>query len=143
MIYIVIAAVFYAIAIILATVASRKIDTNLVAGIGNLLSGMIPIIVAAPLLNKNLLSNPNSKFGVLMAVLAGIAVALFSMAIIKSYSVNKVAIVAPLVFGGAIFLSAILSYIFLKEKITLLEGFGLLILGIGLSIITYTRLTTK
>ena len=38
------------------------------------------------------------------------------MTLNKSYSENKVAIVAPIVFGGAIFLSAILSSLFLKKK---------------------------
>jgi len=70
-------------------------------------------------------------------------VALFTMALTKSFSVNKVAIVVPIVFGGSIFLSAILSNIFLKEKVTITEGLGLLILGVGLAIITYAKLTTK
>ncbi len=63
------------------------------------------------------------------------------MALNRSYSVNKVAIVAPIVFGGAIFLSAILSNIFFKEKIGLLQGVGLGFLGIGLIIIIYARAT--
>lgn len=143
MIYIVIAAVCYAITAVLLAVSTRNIHPNLTVGVSNLLSALIPIAVAFPLLNKNLLNNSNSKLGVLMAVLAGIFIALFSMALAKSYSVNRVAIVAPLVFGGAIFLSAILSSIFLKEKITFIEGFGLLILGVGLAIITYARLAAK
>lgn len=143
MIFIIGAAVFYAIAIIFSTVASRKIDTNLAAGLGNLISAIIPIIVAAPLLNKRLLTVPDSRIGVIMEIFAGIFVALFTMALTKSFSINKVAIVVPIVFGGSIFLSAILSYFFLKEKITITEGFGLLVLGVGLGIITYARLTAK
>lgn len=143
MLFIVLAAVFYSIAIIFSTVASRKIDTNLAAGIGNLISAIIPLIVAAPLLNKKLLNVPDSRFGVIMEIIAGIFVALFAMALTKSFSINKVAIVVPIVFGGSIFLSAILSYIFLKEKATITEILGLLILGIGLAIVTYARFTSK
>lgn len=143
MIYIIIAAVCYAIAIIFATIASRKIDTNLAAGLGNLISAIIPIIIAAPLLNKKLLAIPDSRFGIIMEIFAGIFVAFFAMAFTKSLSVNRIAIVMPLVFGGSIFISAILSYLFLKEKITITEVMGLLILGVGLGIITYARLNGK
>lgn len=143
MVFIIVAAVFYSIAIILSTIASRKIDTNLAAGIGNLIAAIIPIAIAAPLLNKKLLTVPDSRFGMIMEILAGICVALFTMALTKSFSINKVAIVVPIVFGGSIFLSAILSTIFLKEKITLTESFGLSVLLIGLGIITYARLSGR
>ena len=143
MLFIIAAAIFYSIAIIFSTIASRAINTNLAAGIGNLISAIIPLAIAAPFLNKKLLTVPDSRFGVIMEIFAGISVALFTMALTKSFSVNKVAIVAPIVFGGSIFLSAILSYIFLKEKITITELLGLLILGVGLIVITYAKFTGK
>lgn len=61
------------------------------------------------------------------------------MTLNKSYSVNKVAIVAPIVFGGAIFFSAILSSFIFKEKIGSVQGIGLAFLGIGLALIIYAR----
>lgn len=103
MVFIIGAAVFYSIAIIFSTIASRKINTNLAAGLGNLISAIIPIVVAAPLLNKKLLTIADSRFGVIMKILAGIFVALFTMALTRSFSLNKVAIVVPIVFGGSIF----------------------------------------
>lgn len=143
MVYIAIAAFCYSLVAIFAAVASRKMDTNLVAAFTNLVAAIIPTIVVIPLLNKNILNSSNSKLGLLMAVLAGIFIAFFTMAIAKSYSMNKVSVVAPLVFGGTVFLSAILSTIFLKEKITLTEGAGLVVVLIGLGIITYARLGGK
>lgn len=123
------------------TVASRKADTNLVSAVMNALSAIIPIAVIIPILNKKIFTN--SKYGILMAIIAGIAIALFTMALNKSYSVNKVAIVAPIVFGGAIFLSAILSNIFFKEKIDFLQGVGLAFLGLGLILVIYARAIAK
>ncbi len=141
MIYIFLALIFYTTAIIFGSLASRNANTNLVTAIMNILSAAIPIVIIVPILNKKLLTN--STFGVLMAVVAGIAIALFTMAVNKSYSINKVGIVAPIVFGGSIFLSAILSYLIFKEKVTFIQLIGLIFLGIGLSFVIYARATGK
>src|SRR3989344_55812 len=135
MIYIILASIFYTSAIILGTIASRNANTNLIAGITNIVSVFIPLAVVAPLLSKKLLAD--SKFGVLMAFFTGIAIALFTMALTKSYSENKVAIVVP------IFLSSLLSYFFFKEKITPYQGAGLIFLGMGLLLIIFARITGR
>ncbi len=141
MLFIIIAAVFYAIAILFATVASRHLNTNLSAGILNAMSAIIPIAVAVPAVIKK--ENTASKFGFIMAVLGGICIAIFAMALTKSYSLNKVGIVAPLVFGGSILISTVLSVFILKEKVTFLQAIGLGALTIGLGIVIYARATGK
>jgi len=141
MLYIILALFFYAIAIVIGAIASRNTDSNLVSAIMNAISTIIPLAVVIPILNRKFFEN--GKFGIMMAIIAGIAIALFTMALNKSFQVNKVAIVSPIVFGGAIFLSAILSYIFLKEKITLVQGAGLILLFIALTLITYSKATGK
>jgi len=78
-----------------------------------------------------------------MTVASGICLALFVMALTKSYSLNKVGIVAPIVFGGAIVLSTLLSTLVFKEKISLIEGMGLAILTLGFGIIIYARVAAK
>ncbi|MBI4098309.1 MAG: EamA family transporter, partial [Candidatus Levybacteria bacterium] len=135
MVYIFLALIFYTAVIVIGTIASRNANTNFVAAISNLIAAIIPLAVILPLLNKGLLAHTN-KLGIIATILSGIAVALFTMAMVKSYSINKVAIVAPIVFGGSIFLSAILSYFFFKEKITLFQGVGLAFLAIGLIFVT-------
>ena len=55
--------------------ASRHANTNLVAAIVNLISAIIPIAIIIPILSKKLLENPNVKFGILMAIITGIAIA--------------------------------------------------------------------
>lgn len=134
---------FYTVAIMFGSTASRHANTNLVAAIVNLISAIIPIAIIIPILSKKLLENPNAKLGILMAVITGIAIAFFTMSLNKSYSENKVAIVAPIVFGGAIFLSAILSNLFFKEKISLFQGTGLVLLAVALLLITYARVTGR
>lgn len=141
MIYIFLATLFYSFAILVGAFASRMANTNLVAAFINIVAAIIPTAIAIPLLNKANIQN--QKIGLIAALVAGILIALFSIALTKSYSQNKVAVVAPIVFGGSIFLSAILSYFFLKEKITLFQGVGLAFIAIGLIIVTYARITGR
>ena len=141
MIYIIIALIFYSVLIMFGTIASRMADTNLVAAIENIVSGILPILVAIPILNGKTIQN--QKVGLLIAVGVGILLAFFTMFLNKAYATNKVAIVAPIVFGGSIFITAILSYFFFKEKISLFQGIGLAFLAIGLIFVTFARFTGR
>lgn len=141
MIYLFIALGFYAVGLLFGAAASRNVNTNLAAGITNALAAAIPLAVAWPYMTKATIQN--HKFGVVMAVLGGICIAIFAMALNKSFTLNKVGIVAPVVFGGAILLSTMLSALVFKEKITLLEGAGLAVLLVGMGIIVYARALVK
>ncbi len=141
MLYILVAMVSYTLAIILGTYATRNANLYLVNAIVNGLSAIIPL--ALVFINFSKATSENSKLGILMAVLCGIAITIFTIALTKSYNTDKVAIVAPLIFGGSIFLSAILSLVIFKEKITTFQGAGLLFLGIGLAFIIYSKLTNS
>jgi uncharacterized membrane protein len=143
MIYILLAVLFYTVAIMLSTLASRAVNSNLVSALTNVASTIIPIAIVIPILNKHVLESSQKRFGIIMAILAGLAIGIFAIMLNKSYTENKVAIVAPIVFGGAIFLSAILSNVFLKERISLLQGIGLALLAAALSLIVYARMTGK
>ena len=129
--------IIYTIAILVSTIASRNANATLVNTIINTVSAIVPIGLFVTLVSKTHFQS--SKIGIIMSILGGIAIALFGLALSKSYATNKVAIVVPIVFGGSIFLSAILSVIFLNEKITLLQLIGLLFLAIGLAFIIYAR----
>lgn len=141
MIYIIAALILYTTAILLGTAAARNANTNLVSLITNALSVLIPVAVVAPHLSKKAFSS--HKFGIVMAVLGGIVVGLFVMALNKSFSLNKVGIVAPIVFGGAILLSTVLSIFVFKEKITFIECIGLVLVLAGLSVVIYARATSS
>lgn len=124
-----------------ATIASRNTNSNLVSAVVNVVSAILPVALVLPILDRKLLVN--GKLGITVAVLAGISIAIFSMAFNKSLQTNKVGIVSPLIFGGAIFLSTILSYFFLKEKISLVQSLGLFFLAVGFGFIIYSASTGK
>lgn len=131
----------YTLVVLLLTAASRHIDTNLLTAITNVFSVLIPLIAAAHLIHRK--TFVNFKFGVIMAAAAGLTIGLYGMALSKSFSVNKIGIVTPVVFGGTIFLSTFLSYFIFKEKVTLLQTCGLVVLAIGFSIIIFARATGR
>jgi len=139
--YIFISMVLFTAVIMAGTIASRSLNAYIAVLIENLVSIVIPLVLAIPFIGK--VSIHNQKVGLLAAIVVGILIALYPIALTKSYAVNKVGIVAPIVFGGGIFLSAILSYFLLREKISLFQGIGLGLLGIALIIITYARITGR
>jgi drug/metabolite transporter (DMT)-like permease len=141
MLYIILAMVLYGIAILFAAASSRNANTNLVAAIVNTVSAIIPIIAVIPILSKKTIIE--GKTGIIYALIAGTLIAFFVMAINKAYDVNKVGVVAPVVFGGAMFISTIASYFVFKEKISSVQAGGLILLGLGLATIIYARATGK
>lgn len=141
MIYIILAMLLYAMVIMFGAVASRHASANLVAAVIATFSALMPLAITMPFLSKKSLQN--QKFGIMMAVIAGIIVSLFVIALNKSYAQNKVGIVAPVVFGGAIFISTVLSYFILKEKISQLQLTGLIFLATGFGMIIYARAFAK
>ena len=141
MIYIILAMLLYTVVILLGTAASRRADATLVAAIVNTISAILPALLVIPMLGKKTIVS--EKSGIVFAVLGGLAVALYVIFFNKSFAVNKVAIVSPIVLGGAIFLSTIASYFIFKEKITPVQGVGLALLGLGFVTIIYARATVK
>jgi drug/metabolite transporter (DMT)-like permease len=141
MIYLVFACLLYTAAVLIGTTASRNANTNIVSAITNAVSVVVPILVAAPALSKKSISG--HKYGLWMAALGGVVIGLFVLALNKSFSENKVGIVTPIVYGGTILLSTVLSYFIFKEKITMLEGFGLVFVLVGLALVAYARTTAS
>lgn len=141
MVYIFLALIFYSIAMLFGIASARNANTNLAAAITNFVSAIIPIAVVIPIVSKKMVGQ--QKFGILMAALGGASIALFVMSVNKAYSLNKVGIVTPIVFGGSIMLVTVASYFLFKEKISSLQLFGLALLAAGFVVIIYARATGK
>lgn len=141
MAYILFALVFYVVAVMTATVASRSLNSNFAALIANAVSVIVPLVVVAQVWSKKLLEHGST--GIVMAILNGLAISVFVLLLNKSFQVNKVAIVIPVIYGGTIFLTAVLSYIFFKEKISQFQLYGLVLIGAGILSIIYAALSGK
>jgi drug/metabolite transporter (DMT)-like permease len=141
MIWIIISMLCFSVALLAISTASRHIDSTLVSAVLNTVSAIVPVILVLSFSAKK--SVESNKFGIAMAALAGVFIAAYGITLAKSYSVNKVGIVTPIIFGGSIFLTTLLSYFIFKEKVSLLQGVGLAFLFIGFGVITYARVTAK
>lgn len=139
MIYIFIALIFYTAAVLFSAGAARSANSNVVTAIINSFAALLPLALVAPILSKRIAVE--QKSGLLLAILAGICIAVFTLALNKGFTVNKVGVIVPVVFGGAILLSTLLSYFIFKEKVTPLQLGGLMLLAIGLCIVIYARAT--
>ncbi|MEK7095727.1 MAG: EamA family transporter [Patescibacteria group bacterium] len=139
MIYLILALIFYTASLLIGASASRNANTNLVTAVNTFISAIIPFIIIAPLLSKK--TFVTQKYGILMAALSGIIVSLFVLTLSKSFTQNKIGIITPVIFGGAILFTTILSYFLFKEKITITEGIGLGLVLAGLVVVIYARAT--
>ncbi len=82
MVYLFIAAIFYAAALLFGTAAARNVNSNLAVGITNILAMVIPLAVAFPYIKKETFQH--HRFGIIMALCSGACIAIFGMALNKS-----------------------------------------------------------
>lgn len=139
MIYLLLALGLFTALNLIGAVASRNANTNLVSLL-TIIGGLVaPLLVVVPTLARQ--SFQSQKFGIVMGLLAGLLVGCYALVLNKSFTENKIAIVTPVVFGGAILLTTILSFFIFKEKVSLVEGIGLVFVLVGLAVIIYARAT--
>ncbi len=137
MIYLILALLLFTALNLIAASAARNANTNLVALLSSVGALVIPFIALLPALGKP--TAHSQKFGIWMALLAGLLVGAYAMAVNKSFTQNKIAIITPVIFGGTIFLMTTLSYFLFKEKVSLVEGLGLSLVLVGIVVIIYAR----
>lgn len=141
MIYIILSLFLYTIANLLSAFTARSSGSpTMVAAIVASVSAVIPLAYAIPLVSKKDFS---SHSAIILSILSGLCIGLFTITLIKSLSINKVGIVLPIVLGGTLFLSTLLSLFVFKERVSSLQSVGLFLMGCGLIVLIYTRATGK
>ena len=141
MIYIILATLFYSAALLLSAPANRLMDTNTVVAITNILATIIPVGIVLPFLKISTLTQ--NKYGVLYSIAAGVCIAFFGLALAKSFSINRVGIITPIVFGGTILITSVIGTIIFKEKISLIQMYGLGFVFLGIILVAYAQLTAE
>lgn len=126
---------FYSFFQIFVARTAGKIDATLPGVIGNLVAVVIPLAVFIYLkFGKRAEMFPATTQGIVYSVLAGVAVAIYGILLVKSFERADIAVVIPVVFGGSIALSTLFSWLFLKEQISSIQLAGIIavIIGVGL-----------
>lgn len=140
MIYLILATLLLTVLTIFAALASRNLNTNIVTAIVHTTAVFIPLTVALPAIMKK--EYANHKFGIMMAIAAGISIGLYGLVINKAFTVNKLGVITPAVFGGAILFTTLAGYFLFKEKLNTLEFIGLVFVLAGFCLIVYARSQT-
>ena len=125
----------------LGAYASRNSNVTLASLAINFFSLVAPalVLIIIAFRDRSAEISKFGKYGLVASICAGLSVGLAVVLINKSFSINKVGIVIPLVFAGVIILSTLLSVFIFKEKVTLLQGLGLGVIALGFGIVTYAK----
>jgi len=138
---IIIALVSYSLFEIFSAQSGGKIDANLSASIFNGIGFILPIGIY---LLYNLIQGretiTTTSKGVIFSIIAGISIAIFSIALVKIFEKGgNLSFVVPLVYGGSIILTGIIGYLWLGEKISTQHLIGLIIATIGIMTIALSK----
>jgi len=137
MLYLILATLLITGVLMFSAAASRRADTSFVTLIINVTSVLIPFIFVSLVLTKKSFSIQMPALA--FAIATGLCLGLYGMMINKSLSLLKVGIVVPIIFGGGILLSTVLSYFIFKETLKSFELIGLTLVLAGISFIIYSR----
>lgn len=138
MFFILAAMVLYSLVIIVIAKASRSGDASFVTAVVNAISAIVPLVVIAPAISQKYLND--NKPSIVWSIFSGILITGFSLALAKAYQTDKIAIITPIVFGGAIAISTVLAYFIYNEKISKLEFAGLALVIAGISLVVVSKL---
>lgn len=120
--------------------AGGRLDYLLSAIVINVVAVIIPLtLLLNGIFQKNAVVT-TQKSGLIYAGLAGISIAIFAIAFQKIFQQGgSLSFVSPLIFGGAIALSTILSLLILKESINIYHILGILFILGGIACISLAK----
>jgi uncharacterized membrane protein len=131
-------AILYALFIIGAAMGGSNTDKWLASVLYNGIGTVVPLVVYLAAGSRG----TTTWRGVGWSSLAGLGVMLFSVVLARVYQQGgTVSFVVPVVYGGAILLSAVFGWLVLGEKppVGTIVGLGLILLGIACIVRTQVR----
>jgi drug/metabolite transporter (DMT)-like permease len=132
----VLAVVLYALFAVFTSRAGGHIDATLSSFIFNGLGAIVPLMALfiARLAHRGSMSA--TRQGYVYSILAGLAIAGFSVLLIRIYARgDALSVVFPTIYGGAIALAAVIGWVTVKDSFSLARAIGvaLIIVGVGLT----------
>ena len=137
---IILATILYTLFDIFASRASNRIDANLSSVIFNGLGAILPLVIYCFYkLSKGAKLVATTSSGILYSVLAGLAIALFSILLIKIFEKGGLAYVVPLIYGGTVTLASLTGWLIFKESVSGLQILGITVVIIGIALIVFAK----
>lgn len=134
------AVIVYTIFIVFVSRAAGKLDDGLSGFIYNGLGAMVPLVAFAIMKvgdGKGML--PTTKNGVLYSVLAGVAIGVFTIIMMRIFQKGSLGYVMPIVYGGAVLLSSVAGWVFFQANINTLQIAGLLLVVVGIILVGVSK----
>ncbi|QQR82827.1 hypothetical protein IPJ70_01810 [Candidatus Campbellbacteria bacterium] len=120
-----------------------KINENIGASIFTGLSAILPLLYYfyEKVVHKTSTVVTTST-GVIYAVLAGLAIAAWNVLVIIIFARGgNLSYVFPVIYGaGAIAIPSIVGWLFFKESLTLIQGGGIALILIGITMVIFAKL---
>ena len=138
---IILATILYTLFDIFASRASNGIDANLSSVIFNGLGAILPLVIYIFYKfskGANLVATTSS--GIIFSVLAGMAIAIFSILLIKIFEKGGLAYVVPLIYGGTVALASLTGWLIFKEAVSSLQILGIAVVIIGIGLIVFSKM---
>ena len=86
---------------------------------------------------------PTTASGVVWAIVSGLIVGAFQIAIIPAFASGGAAFAVPVVYGATLALVALISWIALRQTPSVLTAIGVALIFVGVSTMTYARITAQ
>jgi uncharacterized membrane protein len=134
------AIVLYAIFITFVSRAGGKIDDGLGGFIFNGVGAVVPIVVFLAMKAshaKGML--PATKNGVLYSVLAGVAIGLFTLVVMRIFQKGSLGYVMPIIYGGAVVLSSLAGWFLFSATVNALQIAGILLVVAGIVLVGISK----
>ena len=138
---IILATVLYTLFGIFASKASNRIDASLSSVIFNGLGAILPLIIYVFYkFSKGAKLIATTSSGIIYSVFAGVAIALFSILLIKIFEKGGLAYVVPLIYGGTVALASLTGWLIFKESVSGLQILGIAVVVVGIGLIVFSKM---
>jgi len=128
--------VLYASFEIFAGLAGNHINSWLAAVMYNGIGTLVPLIVYLSVASKG----KTTAKGIFFAGLAGVGIMLFSVIFARIFALGgDLPYVIPVIYGGAIVLSSMFGWLVLRDRLSLLQGAGLMLILAGITLVVVAK----
>jgi len=137
--WILIAGVLYALFDFFVAKGSVHSDAFAANGIFNGIGALLPLLVFVVLRARHTQGH-TSKYGVIMDVIAGVLIAVFSVILVKLFARGgNLAYVLPAIYGLVVVFGALLGHFVLKEQVSMLQMAGIVVTALGVGMIVLAK----
>lgn len=137
----ILAIVTYTLFGIFVSKASGHISSGLSALLFNGLGAVLPLVAIYSVASLRKAENvATTSSGIIYSILAGVAIAAFSVLLIKLFQRDGVSFVMPMIYGGSIVLASIVGWLVLKETFSVTQLIGVIVIVAGVGIVTYSKI---